>query len=214
MVKPHTFITLAWTLPLLVSCGGQEGPGPEIHDTKYVALDDRGKELAELPERWNCVLDRFTGLTWEVKSDEPGLRGWRNTFSWHDPGERHSADLDYRGTPNGGACSAGPCDTHAYVEAVNTEGLCGHRDWRLPTRNELASISDPRKAESPPTINTAYFPFAQAGEYWSGEGYRFQYNAAWVWNFQFGHDRVEWKASPRFARLVRGEAMQLERVKE
>jgi hypothetical protein len=68
--------------------------------------------------------------------------------------------------------------------------------------------------DSPPTINTIYFPFTQVDEYWSSNDYSFQWNAAWVWNFKHGHDRVEWKKSPRMARLVRGEALHLNRVKD
>lgn len=214
MALYRPFRTLFFALPVLVSCGKESGPGLEIHDTKYAALDDAGVAQAELPERWNCVLDQFTGLTWEVKSDQPGLHDWRNTYSWYNPGESHDGELDYRGTPDAGSCAGSDCDTHALVAAVNTEALCGYDDWRLATREELASISDPRKMASPPTINSEYFPNAQAGEYWSSNDYQFQWNGAWLWNFQFGHDRVEWKASPRFARLVRGEAMHLERVKD
>lgn len=197
----------------LGACEPSAGPAPNIHDSKYVALDAAGTELEALPAEWPCVLDRYTGLTWEVKSDQPGLHDWQNTYSWYDPDESND-ELDYRGTPDGGACRDSGCDTHAYVEAVNAAGHCGHADWRVPGRDELASISDPRRTGRPPTANTDYFPHTQVGEYWTANDYAFQWNAAWVWNFQHGHDRVEWKATPRFVRLVRGEAQQLERVKD
>ena len=197
----------------LAACEQESIPGLEIHDSKYVAVSDDGSALAQKPAHWNCVLDQFTGLTWEVKSDEDGLHNWRNTYSWYSPDEANS-ELDYRGTPNGGTCSGSACDTYAWVEAVNKQGLCGYNDWRLPLKKELASISDLRKAKSPPTINTEFFPYAQAGEYWSGYDYSFQWDAAWLWNFQLGHDRVEWKKTPNYARLVRGESMMLERVKD
>ncbi len=209
-------------LPVLIlfialpACDKDAGPGLEIHDSKYaVAVPGKdGAVLDRLPAYWECVLDQYTGLTWEVKSDQPGLHDWRNTYSWHSPVESHDGALDYRGTANAGACAGSACDTYAFVEAVNTEGYCGHQDWRLASRDELASISDLRKTDSPPTINRVYFPYTQPGEYWSSNDYSFQWNAAWVWNFRFGHDRVEWKASPRMARLVRGEAMQIERIKD
>lgn len=204
------------TIPLiaaLAACDQDSGPGLEIHDSKYVALGDDGVVLAEKPTSFNCVLDQFTGLTWEVKSDEEGLHNWRNTYSWHNPDEAHG-ELDYRGTPNGGSCSGSDCDTHAWVIAVNEKGLCGFNDWRMPSKDELASISDLRKADTPPTTNMEYFPYTQAGEYWSANDYSFQWDAAWLWNFQLGHDRVEWKATPRYTRLVRGEAIQLDRVKD
>jgi hypothetical protein len=203
---------------MLTACGGGEGPGPEIHDTKYLAIGPDGQALEPVSDEargeGDCVLDQFIGLTWEVKTDSPGLRDWRNTYSWYAPGESNDGELDYRGTKNGGNCVGSECDTSAYVEAVNQSVYCGHNDWRMPTRDELGSISDPRKLDQPPTINLKFFPHTQPDEYWSGNDYQFQYNAAWLWNYQFGHDRVEWKASARRVRLVRGEAVQLERTKE
>jgi hypothetical protein len=196
----------------LAACDDDSGPGLEIHDTKYTAIDAHGEALATLPAP--CVFDQYTGLTWEVKTAEPGLRAWHNTYSWYDPGETHDGELDYRGTPGAGQCQNSDCDTHAYVEAVNSTGHCGFTDWRVPLRGELASISDPRGAESLPTVNPRYFPHMQSAEYWSANDFAFQWNAAWVWNFQHGHDRVEWKATPRHVRLVRGEAMHLARVKD
>ena len=73
---------------------------------------------------------------------------------------------------------------------------------------------DLRRAENPPTMNTAFFPHAQLAEYWSGNDYSFQYNTAWAWSFEYGHDRVDWKKQPKFVRLVRGTAGELEEVKE
>jgi hypothetical protein len=63
-------------------------------------------------------------------------------------------------------------------------------------------------------MNTVFFPHAQSAEYWSGNDYSFQYNTAWAWSFEYGHDRVDWKKEPKFVRLVRGTAGELETVKE
>lgn len=199
---------------ILSGCGGETGPGLEIHDSKYVAVDRSGEQLMHASESFPCVLDQYTGLTWEVKSNATGLHDWRNTYTWYDPAETHGEELDYRGTPNGGECAGSDCDTHAFAASVNAEKYCGHEDWRIPLRDELATISDLRKTDAPPTANMDFFPHMQVAEYWSSNDYSFQWNAAWLWNFQYGHDRVEWKASPRHVRLVRGTARALERVKE
>lgn len=199
---------------LLYGCNKKSGPGPEIHDTKYLAINSEGKPVEGAPGDNDCVLDQFIGLVWEVKSNKPGLRDWRNTYSWYNPDESYEGELDYRGVKNGGVCTASRCDTTAYVQAVNELGYCGHSDWRVPSRDELGSISDPRKQDSPPTINLSHFPHTQAEEYWSSNDYQFQYDAAWRWSYQFGHDRVDWKAGPAMVRLVRGEVAMVPRVKE
>jgi hypothetical protein len=199
---------------LLAGCNGEAGPGPAIHDTKYRAVNADGQVEDASVAPGVCVFDQFTGLTWEVKTGVPGLQYLENTYTWFDPDESHDGELDYRGIANGGECSGSECDTAAYVQALNELALCGYTDWRMPTRDELGSISDPRRNQSPPSINTRHFPHTQAGEYWSGNDYQFQYDAAWLWSFQTGLDRVEWKRSPRYVRLVRGQPVKVERVKD
>ena len=198
----------------LAGCDRNTGPGPEIHDTKYRAVDAAGRVLDAIEAPGECVYDSFTELTWEVKSATAGLRFASNTYSWYEPEEAHDAELDYRGLADGGECSGSACDTWSFVQAVNATGLCGYNDWRMPSRDELGSISDPRRMQAPPTINTRHFPDTQAGEYWSGNDYQFQHDAAWLWNFQLGQDRVEWKRTPRYLRLVRGTPVQVTRVKD
>lgn len=214
-------LTVQLNLPLaailflsLAACDREPAPGPEIHDTKYRAVDASGVVQEASVAPGSCVYDEFTQLTWEVKLPEPGLRSWENTYSWYNPDESHDGELDYRGVPDGGLCTGSACDTASYVAAVNTSGLCGYSDWRLPSRDELGSISDPRRNQSPPTINSRHFPHTQPGEYWSGNDYQFQYDSAWLWGFQSGLDRVEWKRSARYLRLVRGQPVQLQRVKD
>lgn len=215
MVCNKAEIYLLLTAALLLSaCNKDNGPGPEIHDTKYQVINANGQPVEGVAGENDCVLDQFIGLVWEIKSDKTGLRDWRNTYSWYNPGESHDGELDYRGKPNAGECVGSDCDTTAYVDAVNAIAYCGHQDWRMPSRDELGSISDPRKQKSPPTTNMTIFPYTQADEYWSGNDYQFQYDTAWRWSFEFGQDRVDWKAEPARVRLVRGEVSMVPRVKE
>ena len=214
VAKYFRLLPLLAAFVLLYGCNKDSGPGPEIHDTKYLAVGSDGQPVEGVPGDNDCVLDQFIGLMWEVKSDQAGLRDWRNTYSWYNPEESYKGELDYRGTKNGGSCIGSDCDTTAYVLAVNETGYCGHSDWRMPSRDELGSISDPRKQDKPPTINLVFFPHTQPDEYWSGNDYQFQYDTAWRWSFEFGHDRVDWKATPARVRLVRGKATLMQRVKE
>jgi hypothetical protein len=197
-------LTLTLSCLVLVSCTPNPGDSPNPHDTKFTVLEIAGE---------TCVLDTSTQLLWETKSPDAGLNSAANTYSWFAPDEAFG-ELDYRGLEDGGVCEGSACDIWHYVEAVNLAGLCGYDDWRMPNKDEIYSISDLRRADSPPTINTAFFPNTRAAEYWTANDYSFQWNTAWAWNFELGHDRVDWKKEAKFVRLVRGSSGPLDSVKE
>jgi hypothetical protein len=199
-------LTLIPTLACLLRAAGSQNPDDiaNPHDSKYATLEV-GSDV--------CVLDTATQLLWQTKSSEAGLHNAANTYSWFAPDEANG-ELDYRGLADGGVCDGSACDTWSYEQAVNEAGFCGHSDWRMPSKDEFFSISDLRRAKTPPTMNTAFFPNARAAEYWTGHDYSFQYDTAWAWNFELGHDRVDWKKEAKFVRLVRGTAGVLESVKE
>jgi len=199
-------------MAMLGACGAGEAPQGAEPKIPYVLLADSGMPSIG-NARHACVRDTRSGLIWESKSDQQGLHDWHNTYSWFNPTQAHR-ELDYRGTADAGNCDSGQCDTWTFVVAVNEEKYCGFDDWRMPSKDEMFSISDLRKAESPPTIDVEYFPHAQAAEYWTANDYSFQPESAWVWSFQHGHDRVDWKKSPKLVRLVRGVAIDLPAVKE
>ncbi|MGI9204433.1 MAG: DUF1566 domain-containing protein [Woeseiaceae bacterium] len=198
-------------LTMLGGCGGETENAEAIHDVKYRPLLAAGAGVES--GAGSCVEDTVTGLIWEKKTETAGLHHWQNRYSWYNPNENND-ELDYRGLEDGGECTDSACDTWSFVRAVNEKGLCGFRDWRMPSRDELFSISDRRKVSAPPTANLEYFPYMQADEYWTGFDYAMQYESAWAWNFVYGHDRVDWKKTPKYVRLVRGDAVALEEVKE
>jgi len=205
-MKNHPKIVLIPALALLLatSCGQDQANDPASDDIPFSLISVNNEA---------CILDSRTGLLWQGKTDVAGLDHYQNTYSWYDPDETNG-ELDYRGTEDGGQCTGSKCDIWHYVQAVNEAGFCGHSDWRMPAKDELFSISDVRLADNPPTVNTEFFTLTQAAEYWSGNDYSFQWDAAWAWNFQFGHDRVDWKKSPKYVRLVRGTGENLPEVKE
>lgn len=199
-------------LAVLGGCGSGEPTESGEPSIRYVVQRDDGMPATDNARR-SCLRDTQTGLVWELKSDQEGLHDWRNTYSWFNPTQAHH-ELDYRGTADAGSCAGSQCDTWSLVAAVNDEKFCGFDDWRMPSKDEIFSISDLSKAKSPPTINVEYFPYAQAAEYWTANDYSFQPDSAWVWHFQFGHDRVDWKKSAKFVRLVRGDGIDLPTVKD
>ncbi len=162
-----------------------------------VTWDANGTETAG--SQWSCVRDNVTGLIWEVKTTNGGLRDMNHTYSWYNPD--NTTNGGGAGTQNGGICSGSACDTHAFVQAVNNQGLCGASDWRMPTRKELLSIV--HNGRIIPAIDTAYFPNTPSVWFWSSSP-----NAdgsAYAWNvyFYYGHVNGFYKDYGRRVRLVR-----------
>ena len=166
---------------------------------------------------WACTKDNKTGLTWEVKTDDGGLRDkdWR--YSWYEPDSSKNGgfagytDTTYR-APD---CSTqNNCNTYAFTNAVNTKGLCGKNDWRMPTKEELMKLvvcSDGKydtdgsctNYESvSPTINSTYFPNTQSW-YWSSSPYADDSSYAWSVYFFGGYSDAFSKNDDLFVRLVR-----------
>jgi hypothetical protein len=127
-----------------------------------------------------CVNDIVTGLTWEVKTTDGGLRDWTKTYTYSS-----AAD---------------------FVTAVNASNLCGHSNWRLPTPDELQRIVDYSVASPGPTIDTTWFPNTKAGVFWSGALYKGDPNQAWGVNFQYGSvSGLYVRSETHYVRLVQSD---------
>lgn len=148
---------------------------------------------------WACTLDNVTGLLWEVK-EEGGVRGVDHTYTWHNPDA--AANGGDPGVADGGACAGSRCDTQAYVQAVNAQGLCGATDWRLPTRKELLSIID--NGRYAPALDTRFFPRAKSAYLWTSSPYADQVNSAWQVYSLYGEADPGNKSQANAVRLVRG----------
>ena len=187
------------------------GELPKIGDGSagfdYTKISNSGDELPATamlgsgPDDWACTRDNLTGLTWEVKvTDSTHLRDQHHIYSWYFPDSPDGSS----GVPNNGRCEGSDCDTLGFVRAVNTEGLCGASDWRVPTRRELQGIVD--HGRSNPTIDPDFFPNTPSQRFWSASpsarGERF----AWIVHFEDGEAYYFGRrdATENRVRLVRG----------
>jgi hypothetical protein len=124
---------------------------------------------------WACTKDDKTGLVWEVKTDDGGLRDKDWVYSWYKPKGDNGGDVGYTdidkeyGMPY---CSTKDnCNTDAFTNAVNAKGLCGKKDWRMPTIDELKGLLTTTSTINQPTndyllIDANYFPNTSY-YYWS-----------------------------------------------
>lgn len=132
---------------------------------KYTKISNKGTALASTAtlgtgdNDWACTRDDNTNLIWEIKTSDKGLRDKDSLYSWYD--SNPATNKGYAGLADGekGKCTGGiACDTEAYVKAVNEQGLCGFKDWRLPTFRELVSLLKLDVPPMSPMIDTTYFP--------------------------------------------------------
>ena len=66
----------------------------------------------------------FTGLTWEVKSDQAGLHDWRNTYSWWDP-KKETIEFSNMGCHN--LRSTGTVKFYPFVKVMDFSLNCLRR---------------------------------------------------------------------------------------
>ena len=151
---------------------------------KFVKIANDGSVLQDSAvlgagaKDWACTRDSTTGLIWEVKTTS-GLRSQNNTYTWFNSDTATKASASAIGAPSGGTCSAsGRCDTENFVSDVNSIGLCGARDWRMPKSKELETLIS--AGLSSPSINATYFPNTSSSYYWSGSSGAYYSFSAWA----------------------------------
>jgi len=150
----------------------------------------------------SVIQDGVSGLQWEGKTTDGGLRDSNATFTWFN--SNGATNGGAVGTAAGGVCAAVPggCDTEKYVAAVNGAALGGFTDWRLPTVQELSSLVDAGAGAAP--RSQATLANQVAAEYWTASPRAGDTTGAWVVDFNTGVIAVIAKTSARRVRLVRG----------
>lgn len=161
---------------------------------------------------WACTYDNVTGLMWEVKiNDAMHLRHNAWTYTWYD--SNSATNGGSVGTASGGNCkTVGRCDTEKFVQDVNTAGMCGHSDWRMPTKKELISIVDYGRRE--PAIDPSWFPNTSgvltpllppsySWSFWAASASAANANAAWSVSFSISEATDHNKSTGNLVRLVR-----------
>jgi len=165
----------------------------------FTKLDHNGNVLHASASLWSCVKDNTTGLIWEVKTDDSGLRDKSWTYTWYNSSGQN--DGGHPGISNTGLCyDTSYCDTEKYIEQVNTKKLCGLNNWKLPSTSELISIVSMDRYK--PSIDTNYFPHTVSNFYWTNSASAENPVHAWTVDFYRG-DWFQVNSSKSAARNIR-----------
>ena len=131
----------------------------------------------------DTVADKASGLTWKRCAE--GLSG---------------ADC-----ATGSVVTGTWAEALARVAAVNAAPAtlgAGLSDWRLPNRNELATIVE-RKCINP-AVNATVFPHTPGQSFWTASPYALNAAFAWYVDFNAGDVGPAFKTGAKNIRLVRG----------
>ncbi|MEN9596002.1 MAG: hypothetical protein RL236_436, partial [Pseudomonadota bacterium] len=180
--------------------------------TIYSKISNSGATLSDSAELgtgandWACTKDNKTGLIWEVKTTDGGLRDYQNSYSWYEPDASKNGGAS--GYQNYGTCKGSNCDTYAFTNAVNVKGLCGKNDWRMPTIDELKGLLTTTPTVNQPLnsklyIDATYFPNTNYW-FWSSSPFAVSSGSAWVVYFGYGNSYYNYKSLSVNVRLVRG----------
>jgi hypothetical protein len=175
----------------------------------FTKLDASGDALPANAAEWSCVQDNHTGLVWEVKTNATGLHHYNDRYNWYNTDASTHGGAEGYADDDGDICNnynSGDansfCNTQAFVARVNSQSLCGATNWRLPNKNELASIVNFGRYN--PAIDSDYFPNTINNWYWSSSPVASFNGSAWVVGFGSGSGSSHGESGDRYVRLVRG----------
>lgn len=163
----------------------------------FTKIDSNGDDLPASALEWSCVRDNVTGLIWESKTDDGGLHDKDERFSWWKGDGRGEEDKFRECNGYTMGVKESYCNTEAYTVRVNSTGLCGLHQWRLPMKRELVSLIN--SGQITPAIDINWFPNTSFDFYWAyqqssgipGSGWDLY---SWGVNFNEGHvDGVSWQ---------------------
>ena len=150
-----------------------------------------------------CVKDNLTGLIWEIKTNDGGLRDLKHIYTNYDDTNQAQKWIGAAYFNPTQAEIDAATNTRGYVASVNAASLCGYTDWRLPTAEELQGIVNYGAAKPSPALDATWFPNTQGNAYWSSSFSAA--NASDAWSIDFWDGRLDYR--PRVikyhVRLVR-----------
>lgn len=137
--------------------------------------------IATYYDKTECVRDNATGLIWEGKTADGGIRDKDKTYTNFDvSGHRQVNGGDgYRAATDFEINNASSVST--YVGTVNVNVLCGYTTWMLPSQSVLNSLYNPFNANANASVFTLYFPNTiNEAWYWTSSEMIDAFDVSWA----------------------------------
>ncbi len=187
MRVPLLILLILFSVPVFASYTKIANNGSDLPDSAL---------LGSAPTDWACTRDNSSGLIWEVKTTDGGLRSMDKTYTQYD-------DATQAQKPDGSKPSQAEIEAASnsigLVNAVRASRLCGSGEWRMPSVKELSGLV---QASIIPSINPTFFPNTPVQGYWSGSFDIDAPDAAWLVSFSYGYS-YRYKRSDMYSiRLV------------
>lgn len=188
------------------------GDGDQGFD--FTRIDSNGDAVDNPSFAFDCVRDNVTGLVWQVKDNinANDIEYIDQKFTWFADDANGNVEGSLNESSSSCNVSNMQCNTQDYVAEINSVGMCGFFDWRLPSTNELQSIIHYGKT-TPPLVDTVFLPYwgnnnSQPLWYWtnqsSADGVTDDLaQSAWAFDMNTGNDGILVKTSEQRVILVR-----------
>ena len=162
----------------------------------YQKLDAKGEALAADAQLWSCVKDLNSGLIWENKTaDGIGVQDKDHLLIYiKDERVINQGEIDEASCDD----ANGICTTAQYQTYLNglddKQGLCGVKDWQLPTFDQLYSLvnfasTDSGSDDVQMAVDIKFFPNTADNDYWTStpsvENYASMDQSAYMWTLGF-----------------------------
>lgn len=101
---------------------------------------------------------------------------------------------------SGADCSTGNAILFTWQQAL--QHTASNSGWRLPNKNELASLVERRCYD--PAINIRFFPHTPSSIFWCSSPYARSSSRAWSVALRYGHVESNSKNDAHYVRMVQG----------
>ncbi len=162
-----TIIGLIILAAFLAYSGTRDYPGVPAAGASDMLVSNKGvvSPNSRFTDNNNgTVTDNLTGLIWLQNANVAGVRNWVDALA-------DVENLNKDGVMNG------------TIAGDKSNGGRHQKDWRLPNRNELASLTD--SSNNNPALPSGYssvFNGVQSGGYWSSDTLKGGIAYAWIVN--------------------------------